>query len=227
MSQERRYDEQEVAEILERATALEATGAPVRSPASTGLTLAQLQEIGAEVGIPAERIAEATRAVANRMPSPEVRTFLGEPRSVSRTVSIPRALDDAEWTRLVVDLRETFGAEGQIRVHGPLRSWSNGNLRVHVEPDGDRYRVRMQTLKGDTLPRAAMGGVIAGTGGFLFLSASGGGLPPVGVAVMAAVMALGGLSQVIYARARLPGWAAERAAQMEALAERITRLVGE
>ena len=228
MSQERRYDEQEVAEILERATALKRTGRPVHSPASTGLTLAQLQEIGAEVGIPAERIAEATRAVASRIPSPQVRTFLGAPRSVSRTVSILRPLDDAEWTRLVVDLRETFGAEGHIRVHGPLRSWSNGNLQVHVEPDGDRYRVRMQTLKGDTLPRATMGGVIAGMGGFLlFLSASGSGVPPVGVPIMTAVMALGGLGQVVYARARLPGWASERAAQMEALAERITRLVGE
>jgi hypothetical protein len=226
MSDERQYDEAEVAEILEQATSIEAR-APVPAPAATGLTLAQLQEIGAEVGIPPERIAEAARAVTSRIPAPAPLTFLGAPRSVSRIVPIARALDDDEWTRLVVELRETFGAEGRIRVHGPLRSWSNGNLQVHVEPDGDRYRVRMQTLKGDAYPRATLGAVTMGASAVMFLVNSTGGLRPGGV-VVAAVMGLAGLAQLGYLRALLlPRWAAERAGQMEALAERIPRLLDE
>jgi hypothetical protein len=226
MSDERRYDETEVAEILERATAAEAAPAPAPAATPSGLTLAQLQEIGAEVGILPERIAEAARAVGSRITTPPPRTFLGAPRSVSRIVPITRALDDDEWTRLVVDLRETFGAEGRIRVHGPLRSWSNGNLQVHVEPDGDRYRVRMQTWKGDALPRVGMGAVTVAMSGVMFFVNALGGLRPGGV-VAAGVLGLVGLGQLVYVRALLPRWAAERAAQMEGVAERIPRLLEE
>lgn len=225
MTGERRFDDAEVAEILERATSLEAAPATVPAPAPSGLTLAQLQEIGAEVGIPPERIAEAARAVSTRVPGQAPRTFLGAPRSVARIVPIPRPLDDDEWTRLVVALRETFGAEGRIRVHGPLRSWNNGNLQVHVEPDGDRYRIRMETLKGDTLPRAGFGAVAAALASVMIVTVTSGGGRP-GALVAGGLLGLFGLGQVAYARAQLRGWAAERAAQMEALAERIAGLLG-
>jgi len=52
------------------------------------------------------------------------------------------------------------------------------------------------------------------------------GLRP-GDGVVAAAMALVGLGQLGYIRALLPRWAAERASQMEALAERIPRLLDE
>jgi hypothetical protein len=224
MSDERRYDEAEVAEILARATSLEAPRAPAPHSTSTGLTLAQLQDIGAEVGIPPQVIADAARAIGNRLPAPAPRTFLGTPRSVARIVPIPRAMTDDEWTRLVVLLRETFGAEGRIRVHGPLRSWSNGNLQVHVEPDGDRYRVRMQTLRGDALPRAAVGAAAVGGSGVMLLVNALSGLRPGGV-LAAVAMGLVGLGQLVYIRTLLPRWASERAAQMDHLAERIARLV--
>jgi hypothetical protein len=226
MSDERRYDDAEVAEILERATALEMTPIPGPSVSATGLTLLELQEIGAQAGIPPERIAAAARLLSSRAPSHAPLTFLGAPRSVRRCVSIARALTDDEWTRLVVDLRETFGAEGRVRVHGQLRSWTNGNLQVHVEPEGDRYRVRMETLKGDTFSRAALGVAAMGGSGVMFLVNATGGLRPGGVAV-AAIMGLIGLVQLGYTRALLPRWASERAAQMESLAERIGLLVGD
>jgi hypothetical protein len=231
MSDERRYDEAEVQEILERATAvegpgaIEGSGAPALSPTSHGLTLSQLQEIGAEVGIPPERIADAAYAIGSRMPAPQPQTLLGAPRAVARIVPISRALDEDEWTRLVVDLRETFGAQGRIQVHGSLRSWSNGNLQVHVEPDGDRYRVRLQTLRGDAYPRAALGVVTLGTSGVMLLVNALSGLEPSSVAV-AGVMALAGIGQLAYLRALLRRWAADRTAQMAALAERVRQLLG-
>jgi hypothetical protein len=146
MNDVRRYSEDEVQEILRLATASDQALPP--SAAQRGLTLAQLQEIGTEVGIPATQVAEAARAIARRPVVLPARTVLGQPRTVSRIVPIPRALTDEEWTRVVVDLRETFGARGVIESHGGLRSWTNGNLQVHVEPDAEGYRVRMWTLKG-------------------------------------------------------------------------------
>ena len=57
MNEPRRYDEQEVAEILRRATETDAAGMPLAS--GTGLTLAQIQQVGSEVGIAPARIASA------------------------------------------------------------------------------------------------------------------------------------------------------------------------
>ena len=226
MSDEYRYDEKETAEILERATAREMDHGRAPAPAGDGLTLAELQDIGTEVGIEPGRIAEAARGLASRGPAGTPQTFLGVPRSVSRIVPIDRALDEDEWTRLVVDLRETFDAQGKVRTEGPLRSWSNGNLEVHVEPDGDRYRVRMRTLKGDTFPR------VAASAAFIFLSViflleislGDGNWSRI---LMAIFFGLAGLGQLGHTRAMLPRWADERAAQMEGLAERIPLLLKE
>jgi len=224
MSDERRYDEQEIAEILERATASETTRAPV--PASEGhrLTLAELQEIGSEVGISPFRIAEAARAVGSRAIAEPQRTFLGAARSVSRVVVIDRALDDDEWTRLVVDLRETFGAMGKTREQGPLRSWINGNLQVHVEPHGEQYRVRMRTLKGDASPLAGLSASFLLVATVFVLMGLFGEISSSGL-VIAAAFGAAGLGQLGWIRATLPRWAEQREAQMEGLAERIPLLL--
>ena len=224
MTEERRYDEREVSEILDRATAQESSAAPQSRPGAGGLTLSELKEIGSEVGIPQERIAQAAQALETRRLTVPPKTFLGTPRSVSRMLSIPRLLDDDEWTRLVVDLRETFEAMGEVRIQGDLRSWSNGNLQVHVEPHGDRYRVRMRTHKGNLLPNAFASAAFIFMGGiFLLLTLLGEANS--GGAVMGLVFGLVGLVQLAYSRFRLPQWAEERAAQMEGLAERIPLLL--
>jgi hypothetical protein len=222
-SGERRFTESEVEAIFERATSDEAARAlPPSTPSapSDGLTLSELQDIGTQVGIPPERIAEAAQALAARVPSPAPLTFLGAPRSVSRIVRLPRALTDTEWGRLVADLRQTFAAQGRIQAHGALRSWSNGNLQVHVEPDGTGFRLRMQTLRGDTYSRVFVGGTALLMSGVLALeNVREGGL------VMAAAIGLAGLGQLVYLRLSLPRWAATRAAQMDAIAERVQRLL--
>jgi hypothetical protein len=214
---ERRFTESEVEAIFEHATSAEASRAVKPSAASDGLTLAQLQEIGVEVGIPPERIAEAAHALAVRLPGPAPRTFLGAPRSASKIVRLPRALTDAEWTRLVVDLRETFNAQGRIQAHGALRSWSNGNLQVHVEPEGDGFRLRMQTVKGETFSRAFVGGTAMLMSGVMLLQE---GIGTSGL-VAGALIGLAGLGQFVYLRLALPRWAATRGSQMDAIAERV------
>jgi hypothetical protein len=224
MSDPKRYDEDEIAEILELATTNEGAVQPATKGSGEGLTLEQIQEIGSEVGIAPARIADAARAMASRNLVGTTKTFLGAPRSVSRIVPIDRALDDDEWTRLVVDLRETFDAVGKVSVQGNLRTWTNGNLHVYVEPDGDRYRVRMRTHKGNIIPRTAVSAT------FIFLSlvfvlqmlADGGNLRGL---MMAAMFGAAGLGSLAFVRGTLPGWALKRATQMEGLAERIPLLL--
>ncbi|MEX2177183.1 MAG: hypothetical protein WD801_00640 [Gemmatimonadaceae bacterium] len=224
MTDERRYDEREVAEIMERATASDASRPSMPAPDPGGLTLAQLQEIGTEVGIAPARIADAARALGRRPAPRPPRTVLGVPISVTRTVPIARQLDEEEWSRLLVDLRETFGAEGRMQVQGHFRSWTNGNLQVHVEPDTRGYRVRMQTTKGLAEQLAAMSISFVMMAVLLLFIGLFFGIGSAGVTLVTAFGVLG-LAPVAYARATLPRWVRERTAQMEGLAERIPLLL--
>src|SRR5688572_4838999 len=133
MMDERRYGDEEVATIFERAANPQASGGGAVT-STGGLTLRELQAIGAEVGLAPERIADAAASVEVRRGAPPRRTHLGMPVSVGRTIDLPRAPTDHEWEQLVVELRQTFGAHGKQVSQGNLRSWTNGNLHAYVEP---------------------------------------------------------------------------------------------
>ncbi len=222
---QRRYDDDEVAEILARATEGQEVRPAEAERAREGLTLEQLQEIGSEVGIAPARIAEAASILERRANAPAPRTFLGAPRSVARSVPLPRSLTREEWEGLVAELRSTFGAVGKVTAHGSLRTWNNGNLQAHVEPDGrGGWRLRMQTLKGDASAFGGTGGVFTLVG-LLLLVLGMMGRGDAGGLVIGLVFMLVGLGQLGYVRLSLPGWAEERAAQMEAIADRLPGLL--
>lgn len=220
----RRYNDDEVAEILALATRDASSSAEGPLTPADGLTLDELQAIASAVGIAPTRIAEAARAIERRATTPAPRTLLGAPRSVARIVPLERALDDAEWERLVAELRATFGAVGKVTTHGSLRSWSNGNLQAHIEPEGDGWRLRMQTFKGDAGTLASMGGGFALVGMLVFIMALLGGSAAREMLVSLVFMAVG-LGQLGYIRLSLPRWADERASQMELVADRVAGLL--
>jgi hypothetical protein len=128
---DRRYNDKEIAAIFRAATDGPAEPHP-EVPRDEGLTLADLQAIGGEVGIAPEAIVRAAQGLDVRRGAS--RTFLGLPLGVARTVNLNRRLTDAEWERLVVQLREVFDARGVTRSEGSLRQWTNGNLQVLLEP---------------------------------------------------------------------------------------------
>ena len=67
MSDERRYTDDEVAEIIQAASTPVVPREDLADPTpATGLTLDQLQAIGREVGIAPERIAQAAAALDRR-----------------------------------------------------------------------------------------------------------------------------------------------------------------
>jgi hypothetical protein len=208
---ERRFNEAEVAAILEKAAEAQHTGSR-QLPSGEGMTLAELQAIGTEVGIDPRLVAQAANAL-DRVGRSTSRRFLGLPIGVGRTIDLGRKLSDDEWERLVVDLRETFDARGTIRHEGSFRQWTNGNLQALLEPTPTGHRVRLRTVKGD-----AVGWIT-------------GGLGMVGVAAVTAVLGggdalgfLGALGAMMFGvgALRLPGWARLRRRQMEEIAGRLT-----
>lgn len=215
---ERRYTEDEVSVIFERAA--EAQQAVRRSlPAGEGMTLADLQAIGKEVGIPAELVDEAARSI-DQSGRDATRTFLGLPMGVGRTVELNRKLTDDEWDRLVVDLRETFDARGTIRVDGNFKQWTNGNLQALLEPTPGGQRLRLRTLMGAARANMAMGIALFATSGTIILvSAINGGLGQA-LSATGGLMAAGAALFTIGA-ARLPRWARIRRKQMEGIAARL------
>jgi hypothetical protein len=220
---DRRYDDEEIAAIFR--TAAEAPQAlPPQESRVEGLTLAELQAIGRDVGISPEAVSQAALALDVRGTA-QARTLLGLPIGVARTVNLDRRFTDEEWEHLVVELREVFQARGVTRSDGSLRQWTNGNLQVLLEPTQGGSRLRLSTLHG--VARAWIGGGLAtlGVAAALFISSavlgdSGEGLRRI------MLLALGGSVMVVNGALRLPGWARLRERQMEGLAARLAGPAG-
>lgn len=212
MSEERRYDEDEIARIFEDATRTSVDVA--RRRGSGGLTLAEIQEIGEEVGIPGRDVARA--AARLDVQGDGVQRRVGLPVGVSRVVDLPRPLTDHEWERLVARLRLTFDAPGRVWSDGGLRQWRNGNLQAHVEATERGYQLRLQTFKGSLRPLAAIGGTMLGFSLISVLVALiGAGQIDVGSAL---TLAFTGLGVLAFGVVGLPSWAKLRDRQMKEIA---------
>jgi len=215
---ERRYTEDEVAAIFERAA--EAQQAVRRQlPPGEGMTIADLRAIGKEVGIPAELVDQAARSM-DQHGKPATRTFLGLPIGVGRTVELGRKLTDEEWDRLVVDLRETFDARGTVRSDGSLRQWTNGNLQALLEPSATGHRLRLRTVMGSARDMMTAGMGLVTASAIVVISSALGGHVAEALAGVGSMMTVGaGLFAV--GAIRLPLWARERRRQMEGVAARL------
>jgi hypothetical protein len=215
---DRRFNEEEVAAIFRQAT--EAQQTPQRQlPSGEGLTLAELQDIGRQVGIAPELVGRAAASLS-LAGSPTSRRFLGLPIGVGRTIELERKLSEDEWERLVVDLRETFDARGTVRQEGSFRQWTNGNLQVLLEPTANGHRIRFSTVKQSA--RAwLMGGLL--TVGITAVTAivavvAGPNHAELSWVVEMAVLAAG---QFAIGAIQLPGWARLRRKQMEEITGRL------
>jgi hypothetical protein len=215
---ERRYDDKEIAAIFRAAT--EGPQIPGREVArEEGLTLADLQAIGREVGISSDAVAHAAQALDVHAGAVS-RTFLGLPLGVARTVNLNRQLTDQEWDRLVVQLREVFAARGTTRSEGSLRQWTNGNLQVLLEPTDTGHRLRFRTVHGAA--RAAIGAGFAALGvaaTVAIISAVGGYFGDAFPGI--ALLSVTGAGMIASGALRLPRWARLRRRQMEALAAQV------
>lgn len=239
MTSERRFSEDEVAFILERAAAAEAnpamddvdanaTGLTEESGlGSSGMTLQQLTDVAREAGLSPEAVVRAAGAVQRGDLVPTTRvTAYGLPIGVGRIVEFSRRVTDAEWERMVVALRETFQARGTMRQEGSLRSWNNGNLTAMLEPTATGHRLRLTTRKGDASGMISLGITmlsIATVMTAIVLLKEGSPMPWWSPGVFVGI----GLAAIGPTLLRLPRWARTRAAQMEAFADDATRILEE
>ncbi len=219
---ERKFKDDEIREIFELATRGRDAESPSPARDADGLTLGEMQSIGAEVGLAPADVARAAVAISERAAAKPRRTSFGLPVEVGRIVPLPGPLSDDEWARLVADLRSTFNARGTVSHDAGIREWRNGNLRAMVEPTAGGYRLHMGTVKGDASALNALGltGLAAGVATFGALALAGGLGEAVFVSTCFAVSGIGALVANIV---RLPRWADRRETQMEAVASRVKK----
>lgn len=214
---DRRYTDDEVAEIFRRATA----EPPPRHAGSEGMSLVQLQEIGREVGLAPETVASAARSLDTPAPTaPE--TLLGLPIGVRYAVELDRRLSDDEWDQLVVAARDTFAARGVLRTDGAFRQWTNSNLQMLLEPSTGGHRLRFQTLNGHArrmiLAGTGLLGVVVVVTGVTVVS----GVPDAAERLTGLVIpALIGAAMLSRGLWGLRAWAARRARQFRELADKV------
>jgi hypothetical protein len=215
-----RFDEDEAAAIFAHAAKVE-TSTPKSLSGRGGMTLAELQEIGQEVGLSSEAVARAAASLRSGSRPAPASSFLGIHMGVANTVALQRPLSDEEWGELVTELRATFNAGGNMRSDGSFREWRNGNLRITAGPVIGGYQVDMRSSKGSARSLMTVGGMTAVVcGGLLAVGTLTGSMAPGDVADIIPVLAIGaglfgaGVLQV-------PGWARRRREQFDRIAERL------
>ena len=216
---ERRFTDDEVRRIL--STAAEQERAPAL-PAERGWTLAEVQQMGAEAGLPSAVVASAALTL-DRAYEPAEARLLGLPVAVSRAVPLARAMTEEDWERLVARLRQTFAVEGRVRVTGPRREWRVGNLRVTHEPAGEGAILDLRTHKGNARPTIGIGVVALIVAVVMGALARDGGAEPRAVG-MAVIVAVFGVLALAFGALSLPVWASARTRQFESLGEFARRL---
>ena len=188
------------------------------------MTLAELQDIGREAGLSPDAVASAARSLEIR-PQAGVRRYLAMPIGVERTVELHRKLTEAEWERLVVQLREVFNARGVVSSNGSFRQWTNGNLQALLEPTANGHRLRMSTVRASSIFSLNVGVGVIGTGAIMAIaSAVGGHLGDTWTG--AAMISSLGLGSIAVSGLWLPSWARRRARQMESITSRLARETG-
>jgi len=225
VADERKYREDEVTEIFALATSAGETSLPAVADRE-GLTLGELQEVGREVGLAPSRVAEAAAMLDARSETLPRRTLLGAPVSAGRVVELPRAATDREWQFLVAELRETFGAKGEVTSHGDIREWTNGNLHAFLEQTESGHRLRLGTHKGNAQEAMAVGAVFLFMALIMAVAMISKG--KIGLELLLpGLFGLAGGGALASNFLRLPRWADERERQMDHIAGRARALLAE
>ena len=223
MADERRYRDDEVREIFDLAVSGDSTGRPPLSDES-GLTLAELQEVGVEVGVEPTRIAEAALALDTRRGALPRRMSLGAPVSVGRVVELRGTVTD-EWGSIVQELREMLGTRGQLASHGGIREWTDGALHASLEPTDAGHRLHLTISKGGALALNGAGVAALAMGLVLLTLILTTGASPVRMELaMVLLLGIGGGALALN-RFTLPRWARDREGQLEYIASRVLAAV--
>jgi hypothetical protein len=172
----RRYAREEVDAIVKRAAELEAS-----HPTST-MTLGGIEQVAAEVGIPAEHVRQAAHSIRrSRSQNAPAQTnhnrFIGGPTRIVFERVVDGELPDSEFLVVVDEIRRHFHDIGQVSQLGRSFAWTTTRAHSGVRRELEVVvTVRSGTTRIVVQERLAnlIGGIFGGIGGGM----GGGGLGP-------------------------------------------------
>ncbi len=195
----RRYDEEEVRALVQRAAELE-----VRQPTTVdgAMTIGGIERVAEEAGIPAALVRQAAVSAEARPPAPRSRlwpTVAGGPTVIAIERIVEGEVPESEVATLVDEIRTRIGQAGIVSSLGRSVTWvaSEGSaqtrrpLQVTVAVRSGRTRIHIRDNCTD-LRAGIFGGVLAGVGA--------GGLGPV---IAVAVEAMKNPAALVF---MVPAW---------------------
>jgi hypothetical protein len=183
----RRYSDREMALILRRAADLQARGFDAGTQEQSH-TIAELEQLAAEVGIDPRYVAEAAQAV-DAEPIAKSAPVLGAPTSYQVGRIITGEVSEAEFADVLDAIRRSTGRQGDVnRVLGSLE-WRSATMKgesfVTISPHQGKTAIRIggQYGRGAALVYSIVGGV----GAALLVGASVSTGSPIDLGTLAAV----------------------------------------
>lgn len=211
----RRYTDEEVQRLLNRAAELETHGRNVPARVE-GPTLADIESIASEAGINPALVRQAARELdsggtaAPAIPPTFSNGFLGAPTAFELDRTVPGEASQATLERLIPHLQRAADGVGHPSLIGGTLSWQSADnsktrfLQVSVSVGRGETRIGLEERYGN-LAGGLFGGIMGGGGGGLGLGVGFGvGLGALGSAAFATLFPIGimgaawGLSRTIY-----------------------------
>jgi len=151
----RKYGEREVREIVQLAADAEVT----HRTETGALSLGGLQQIGAEVGIPPERIKEAAHAVDRPAEARLGKGLLGASSKIDLERVIECEVPEEGFEAILEDIRGAMGEAGRINpTLGKSLSWNSLSFQNTFEGSGRLTHVIVSPKGGKTKIRITEGG---------------------------------------------------------------------
>lgn len=170
----RLYSEEEVSKILDRATGLHRERPGHSSGSSSGLSLAELEEIALEAGIdPLDLRRAAMELDSGDLVISTWARFAGEQLTLVREAFIPGEIPEAGFERVITVARQAVGELGEHSFLGRTLTWqaeASSKLRsvqLVVAPKDGETHIQLKESLGQTaglVHSCALGGVGAGVG---------------------------------------------------------------
>jgi serine/threonine protein kinase len=232
----RRYDKDEVQEIVKRATEMEAT----HKTASGAMTIGGVQALAGEVGVAPELVRAAAESIQAPYVAPgslapnRTNNWIAGPTELFFERVIEGELPEHEYATVVEEIRRVMRNPGQVSQFGRSFSWAaratglRRDLEVAVSVRRGQTRITIQENMSQLIG-AVFGGIGGGMGGGgmgPIIGVGVGALHLVGAAVMTVIPVWLGLTYLT-ARTVYHRSSTRRLRELEALANRLDALVRE
>jgi len=168
----RRFNEKEVALIIKRASELQQT--ETTSESSTGMSLAELEQVAREAGLDLQLVRRAAADLDTRVTDRAPNGFLGAPTVLRLERTIDGEVPADEFEQLVLEIQSQLGQVGSATTIGRTLQWTvqgadrrraaTRTVQVTISPRDGRTTIRIEErLRG--LAGGLFGGLMGGLGG--------------------------------------------------------------